>query len=171
MFEPLNCAEHVQKRFTRRLGSIDTCRLREGWQQNSLAVIRVPNEEEKRAGNSGCSEHQVSTDPMVNLDNSTKVLDSRDNVDQTRAQDNRQIINDMFESDAATKQWSPAEKAKRWPESLQSTSRGAPTPSQRARQIRGSPLPVAEGIPVSLSTCRKERETDRTLRHLDLPSR
>jgi len=49
----------------------------------------------------------------VNLDISTKVLDSRGTVDQIRAQDNRQIINDMFESDAATKQWSPAEKAKR----------------------------------------------------------
>ena len=49
----------------------------------------------------------------VNLDISTKVLDSRGSVDQIRAQDNRQIINDMFESDAATKQWSRAEKAKR----------------------------------------------------------
>ena len=45
-----------------------------------------------------------------------------------------------------------------------------PTSGQRARQIRGSPLPVAQGIQVSLPTRRKEREANRALRHLDLPS-
>jgi hypothetical protein len=44
------------------------------------------------------------------------------------------------------------------------------TSGQRARQIRCSPLPVAAGIPVRVPTRREEREANRALCHLDLPS-
>ena len=43
--------------------------------------------------------------------------------------------------------------------------------SQRARQVRCSPLPVAQGIPVSLPTRRKRRQANRALCRLDFPSR
>ena len=46
-----------------------------------------------------------------------------------------------------------------------------PTAGPRARQIRGSPLPVAQGIPISLRTGRQGWTANRAPRHLDISNR
>jgi hypothetical protein len=45
-----------------------------------------------------------------------------------------------------------------------------PIAVERARQVCGSPLPVTPGIPLPLRASRKERQADRAMCHLDLPS-
>ena len=77
----------------------------------------------------------------VNLDISTKVLDSRITLTRSgtgQPEDHKRHVR----SDAATKQWSPAKlNAGRH---LFNQRLAVHNSSQRARQIRGSPLPVAE---------------------------
>ena len=43
-----------------------------------------------------------------------------------------------------------------------------PIAVERARQVRGSPLPIAPGIPLRLRAFRKEWQADRALSDLDL---